>query len=60
MGMLDILNQYAGEPKAQSDTPAHFDEVASVASPGTRFQRERRRTALRASNLASGAVRLRR
>ena len=35
MGMLDILNQYAGEPKAQSDTPAHFDEVASVASPGT-------------------------
>lgn len=34
MGMLDILNQYAGEPKAQSDTPAHFDQVTSVASPG--------------------------
>ena len=32
MGILDILYEYAGEPQAQADTPAHFDEVASLAS----------------------------
>jgi len=28
MSLIDILKQYAGAPQAQSDTPAHFDEVA--------------------------------
>jgi hypothetical protein len=33
MGLIDILKQYAGTPQAQSDTPAHFDEVARSAPP---------------------------
>lgn len=31
MSLIDILKQYAGAPQAQSDTPAHFDEVARSA-----------------------------
>lgn len=34
MGLLDILNQYAGQAKAQPGTEAHFDEAASQATPG--------------------------
>lgn len=34
MGLLDILNQYAGAAHAQADTPAHFDEVARQTSTG--------------------------
>lgn len=33
MGLIDILNQYAGAAQAQADTPAHFDEVARQTSP---------------------------
>ncbi len=35
MGILDVLKQYAGSPQAQGDTHAHFDEVASQASPAS-------------------------
>ncbi len=33
MSLIDILKQYTGAPQAQSDTPAHFDEVARSAPP---------------------------
>lgn len=35
MSILDILNKYGGEPQAQPDTSAHFDEVARASSPET-------------------------
>src|SRR5664279_4044139 len=34
MGLLDILNQYAGAARPQADTNSHFDEVARQTSPG--------------------------
>ena len=34
MGLLDILNQYAGSARPQTDTNTHFDEAARQTSPG--------------------------
>ncbi len=33
MSLIDILKQYAGAPQAQTETPAHFDEVARSGPP---------------------------
>ena len=33
MGLLDILNQYAGSAQPQADTASHFDAAAQQASP---------------------------
>jgi hypothetical protein len=35
MGLLDVLNKYAGSATPQADTHAHFDEVAQQASPAS-------------------------
>jgi hypothetical protein len=35
MGLLDILNKYAGTPQAQPETAAHFDEVARTVPPAS-------------------------
>src|ERR1017187_4870000 len=34
MGLLDILDQYAGTAQPQADTSAHFDAAAQQASTG--------------------------
>jgi hypothetical protein len=33
MSLTDILSQYAGTPRPQPDTPAHFEEAARSTSP---------------------------
>jgi hypothetical protein len=33
MSLTDILSQYAGTPRPQPDTPAHFEEAARGAAP---------------------------
>ncbi len=35
MGLMDILNQYAGQAQAQPQTAEHFDAAASQASAGS-------------------------